>query len=128
MGTEGVGRDFLPDGAWPYEERKEGEREVKDGTIQVPSGEAAGLVLKICALYVMPHYKEEFEVGSAGVEAEPDDDEKLVKAKVVLANCVFNFHVNMAIRALVEEKEREKNSTGHGGGSSGSPDGNGVRE
>ncbi len=84
--------------------------EVKENCVQIPSDEAADLVVKICALYVMPHFKEEYETGLKEVEALEDGDAKLARAKDLLATCVFNHHVNTALAAFIAEKEREKNS------------------
>lgn len=80
--------------------------------LQVSKEEAAGFCMQLCALYVMPHFANQLEEGKVAVEAAETPEEKFALAKDVLATCVLNHHVNMALKALVAEKEREKNNTG----------------
>lgn len=83
------------------------EEDKVEGNLQVSKEDAAGFCMQIAELYVLPHFAHQLTEGKAKVEALQNPEEKFAEAKNVLATLVLNHHINLAVKALVEERERE---------------------
>ena len=82
------------------------DEEVKDSnTLDIEDDAAVSMLEKITGMYVLPHYAEEFNSRMTEISVVEVSPEKVAMLKNLLADMVFNYHVNEALRMFVEAKE-----------------------
>lgn len=82
------------------------EEKKDDNTIELEDEHAVSMLGKITGLYVLPHYAEEYNSRMTEISVVETSPEKVAMMKSLLADMVFNYHINEALRLFVEAKEQ----------------------